>query len=173
MTVVLLCALPGVGGLLLRVYSRRRQKFGHRKPPASVILRQRERESSVSTAEEATEAGRDNEHGHRLPSLMFPSRAAVRPVMLSGKYVPKTPTGHKRPAAVVADLVAVMPIATGEAEEAGVTEEGKSKAAAELGRRGGLARAKVLGRRRRVEIARDAATAKHKNSCKRRWTRSC
>ena len=51
----------------------------------------------------------------------------------------------------------MMKIATGEAEESGVTEDGKSKAAVELGRKGGLARAKSMSKARRVEIARKAA----------------
>jgi hypothetical protein len=78
--------------------------------------------------------------------------------MLSGKYMPKTPKGYKRPADVVSNAVHVMKIATGEIEET-LTEEGKSKAAVELGRRGGLARAKSLSKRRRGEIAREGAKA--------------
>ena len=49
-----------------------------------------------------------------------------------------------------------MQIATGEIEEA-LTDDGKSKAAVELGRKGGLARAKKVSKDRRSEIARSAA----------------
>lgn len=74
--------------------------------------------------------------------------------------MPKTPKGHKRPADVVSNAVHVMKIATGEIEEAGTTEDGRNKAAVELGRKGGAARAAVLPKARRVEIARRAAAAK-------------
>ena len=82
--------------------------------------------------------------------------------MLSGKYMPRTPKGHKRPADVVSNAVPVRKIATGEIEEVGTTEDGKSKAAVELGRKGGLARAKKLSKRRRVQIARSGAAASAK-----------
>jgi hypothetical protein len=77
--------------------------------------------------------------------------------MLSGKYMPKTPKGHKRPADVVSNAVTVMKIATGEIEELGETDDGKSKAAVELGRKGGLARARNLTARKRRLIALSAA----------------
>lgn len=80
--------------------------------------------------------------------------------MLSGKYMPKTPKGHKRPADVVSNAVHVMKIATGEIEES-LTEDGRSKAAVELGRKGGQARAKALSPQRRSAIARKAALARH------------
>ena len=73
--------------------------------------------------------------------------------------MPKTPKGHKRPADVIANAVTVMKIATGEIEELGTTEDGKSRAAVELGRRGGQARAKSISKARRIEIARKAARA--------------
>lgn len=76
--------------------------------------------------------------------------------------MPKTPKGHKRPADVVSNAVHVMKIATGEIQESGTTEDGKNKAAVELGRKGGQSRAKRLGVRRRKEIARQAATARWK-----------
>ena len=50
--------------------------------------------------------------------------------------MPKTPKGHKRPADVVSNAVHVMKIATGEIDES-LTEDGKSKAAVELGRKAG------------------------------------
>ena len=76
--------------------------------------------------------------------------------MLSAKHMPKGPKGQKRPADVVSNAVRVMQIATGEIEES-LTADGKSKAAVELGRKGGLARAKKVSKARRFEIARSAA----------------
>lgn len=75
--------------------------------------------------------------------------------------MPKTPHGHKRPADVISNAVRVMQIATGEAEER--TSDGKSKAAVELGRKGGQARAQALSKTRREAIARSAARS--------RWTK--
>ena len=74
--------------------------------------------------------------------------------------MPKTPKGHKRPADVVSNAVRVMKIATGEIEESDTTEDGRSKAAVELGRKGGTARANRLSAGKRREIARKAATAR-------------
>jgi hypothetical protein len=73
--------------------------------------------------------------------------------------MPKTPKGHKRPADVVSNAVHVMRIATGEIDE--LTEDGKSKAAVELGRRGGLARAARLSPTKRIQIAKHAANVRH------------
>ena len=53
-----------------------------------------------------------------------------------------------------------MKIATGEQEEI-VIDDGKNKAAVELGRKGGLARAKSVSKARRLQIAKQAA--------KKRW----
>lgn len=75
--------------------------------------------------------------------------------------MPKTPKGHKRPADVVSNAVRVMQVATGEVEEPELTGDGKNKAAVELGRKGGLARAEALSARRRKEIATKAARARH------------
>jgi hypothetical protein len=77
--------------------------------------------------------------------------------------MPKTPRGAKRPADVVSNAVHVMRIATGEIEESGITEDGKSKAAVELGRKGGLARAKRISKVERVRIAKKAALARWRN----------
>ena len=73
--------------------------------------------------------------------------------------MPKTPSGHKRPADVVSNAVHVMKIATGETEES-LTEDGKSRAAVELGRRGGAARALSLSKKKRRAIATKAAQAR-------------
>jgi hypothetical protein len=75
--------------------------------------------------------------------------------------MPKGPRGEKRPADVIGNAVKVMRIATGEEEEE--LDRAKS-AAAELGARGGRARAKKLTQEQRAEIARAAATARWKKS---------
>lgn len=81
--------------------------------------------------------------------------------MLIGKHMPKGPKGQKRPADVIGNAVHVMRIATGEISETpATTEDGKSKAAVELGRKGGQARAAKLSARKRKEIARRAAAAR-------------
>ena len=73
--------------------------------------------------------------------------------------MPKGPKGEKRPADAVGAAVMVAKIATGEIEET-AEDEGKNKAAVELGRKGGKARAKKLSKKRRVEIAKKAAAAR-------------
>jgi hypothetical protein len=74
--------------------------------------------------------------------------------------MPKGPRGEKRPADVIGAAVKVMRIATGEEEEE--IDSAKS-AAAELGSRGGTARAAKMTPARRSEIARKAAA--------KRWQR--
>ena len=72
--------------------------------------------------------------------------------------MPKGPKGQKRPADVIGNAIKVAKIATGEVEEdAEADDSGKSKAAQELGRLGGQARAKTLSKKRRAEIAKKAA----------------
>jgi len=68
--------------------------------------------------------------------------------------LPKGPRGEKRPADVIGMSVKVMRITTGEEEE---DIDRVRSAAAELGSRGGKARAAKMSRKRRVEIARAAA----------------
>ena len=63
----------------------------------------------------------------------------------------------KRPRDVVGNAVHVMKIATGEIEESETDDNGKNKAAVELGRKGGQARAKKLTAKQRSEIAKKAA----------------
>ena len=75
--------------------------------------------------------------------------------------MPKTPNGHKRPADVIGNAVRVMQIATGETEESDETDDdGKNKAAVELGRKGGQARAAKLSPSKRQRIATEAAKAR-------------
>ncbi len=73
--------------------------------------------------------------------------------------MPKGPKGEKRPADAVVAEVMVAKIATGEIEE-DTDDDGKDKAAVELGRKGGTARAKKLTDKQRSEIARKAAKAR-------------
>ena len=75
--------------------------------------------------------------------------------------MPKGPKGEKRPPDVIGAAVKVMKIATGEIEE-DTDDDGKNKAAVELGRKGGQARAKKLSKKRRSEIAQRAAAARWK-----------
>ena len=76
--------------------------------------------------------------------------------------MPKGPRGEKRPADVIGAAVQIAKIATGEIEEdLGKTDDGKDKAAVALGRKGGAARAAKLSKKRRAEIAKEAA--------QRRW----
>lgn len=77
--------------------------------------------------------------------------------------MPKGPKGQKRPADVIGNAVHVMRIATGEIEESTADESGKNAAAVVLGRMGGKARAKSLSKKRRAEIAKQAAA--------KRWSR--
>ena len=72
--------------------------------------------------------------------------------------MPKGPKGEKRPADVIGAAVTVMKIATGEIEE-DIDDDGKDKAAVELGRKGGRARASNLTPEQRREIAKKAAPA--------------
>jgi len=74
--------------------------------------------------------------------------------------MPRGPRGEKRPADVIGTAVKVMRIATGEETEE--VDSAKS-AAAELGSRGGKARAARMTPERRAEIARKAAA--------KRWSR--
>lgn len=73
--------------------------------------------------------------------------------------MPKGPRGQKRPADVIGTAVKVARIATGEIEDA-QPDDGKNKAAVELGRKGGQARAEKLSKKRRSEIAKKAAKAR-------------
>ncbi len=75
--------------------------------------------------------------------------------------MPKGPKGEKRPADVIGAAVKVMQIATGEIEE-DLDDDGKNKAAVELGRKGGRARAEKLTAEQRSEIAKNAAAKRWK-----------
>jgi hypothetical protein len=71
--------------------------------------------------------------------------------------MPKGPRGEKRPADVIGMSVKVMRIATGEEED---DADPVKSAAAELGSRGGKARAEKLTPAKRRAIARKAAKAR-------------
>lgn len=81
-----------------------------------------------------------------------------------GRAMPKGPKGEKRPADVIGNAVKIMKIATGEIEDMPDEKPGKNAAAAELGRLGGQARAKRLSKKKRTEIAKEAA--------KKRWSKA-
>ena len=69
--------------------------------------------------------------------------------------MPKGPRGEKRPADVIGAAVKIMRIATGEeAEDVAPV----ARAAAQLGKLGGAARAKSLTAEQRTEIAKKAAS---------------
>ena len=70
--------------------------------------------------------------------------------------MPTGPKGEKRPADVNARAVMIAKIATGEIDDA-VPDDGKNKAAQELGRKGGKKRAESMTPERRAEIAKKAA----------------
>jgi hypothetical protein len=76
--------------------------------------------------------------------------------------MPKGPKGEKRPADVVSAAVKVMRIATGEEED--TTDEATRSAAAQLGSKGGKARAANMSAEQRAEIAKKAAA--------KRWAKS-
>jgi hypothetical protein len=69
----------------------------------------------------------------------------------------------KRPADVIGNAVKVMRIAVGEDTDDAPADDGKNKAAQELGRMGGKARAKAMTAKRRKEIARKAAKTRWKD----------
>ena len=74
--------------------------------------------------------------------------------------MPKGPNGEKRPADAIGLAVMIGRIATGEVED---ERESLSSAAAEMGRKGGKARAEGMTPERRAEIAKAAAA--------KRWAR--
>jgi hypothetical protein len=74
--------------------------------------------------------------------------------------MPKGPKGQKRPADVIGNAVKVMRIATGEETEEldkPKNRTGSEITAAEMGKKGGLARAKKLTSAQRIAIAKQAA----------------
>ena len=90
-----------------------------------------------------------------IPKSLYAYRQAMQ-----GNVMSRGPRGEKRPTDVIGNAVHVMRIATGETEESFPPDDGKNKAAQELGRRGGKARAAALGKKRRKEIAKKAAKAR-------------
>ena len=75
--------------------------------------------------------------------------------------MPKGPKGERRPADVIGAAVKVGRIAIGEDADT-VPDDGKNKAAQELGKLGGAARAKSMTAERRKEIAKKAAKSRWK-----------
>ncbi len=74
--------------------------------------------------------------------------------------MPKGPQGQRRPADVIGAAVMVGRIATGEASE---TVPLPKSAAAELGSKGGKARAAALSATKRKDIAKNAAAKRWKS----------
>ncbi len=70
--------------------------------------------------------------------------------------MPPVPKGERRHADVNRNAVLTTKIATGEAAD-DVPDDGKNKAAQELGRMGGMARAAGMSAKKRKEIAKKAA----------------
>jgi hypothetical protein len=79
--------------------------------------------------------------------------------------MPKRPSGQKRHADVNRNAVLIAKIATGAATDGAPPpeSEGKNPAAVALGRKGGAARAAALTKKRRSEIARQAAAKRWKD----------
>lgn len=77
--------------------------------------------------------------------------------------MPKGPKGQKRPGDVIGAAVMVAKIATGEIEEF----EAPLSAAQEMGRKGGVARARAMSAKRRKEIAKKAAKKAGENPNRR------
>jgi hypothetical protein len=73
--------------------------------------------------------------------------------------MPKGPKGVRRPADSFQAGIMVARIAVGEIEEDGAPAK---SAAAEMGSRGGKARAMALSKRKRAQIAKKAAAARWK-----------
>lgn len=73
--------------------------------------------------------------------------------------MPTGPKGEKRPADVIGNAIKIARIATGEENDA-APDDGKNKAAQELGRVGGKKRAEGMTAERRTEIAKKAAEAR-------------
>ncbi|HTN41022.1 MAG TPA: hypothetical protein VLZ84_07715 [Asticcacaulis sp.] len=73
--------------------------------------------------------------------------------------MPTGPKGEKRPADAIGLAVKIARIATGEDQDVPV-DDGKDKAAQELGKKGGAARAKSMTPERRAEIAKKAAESR-------------
>lgn len=79
--------------------------------------------------------------------------------------MPKGPKGERRPADVIGAAIRVGRIATGEDNDT-APADGKNKAAQELGKLGGAARAKSMSAKRRKEIAKGAAASRWKSAKK-------
>ena len=75
--------------------------------------------------------------------------------------MPKGPRGEKRPADAVSRAIMVAKIATGEIKD---ERDEITNAAAQLGSKGGKARAEKMSPERRAEIARLAAEKRWKKS---------
>ncbi len=75
--------------------------------------------------------------------------------------MPRGPKGERCPADVIGNAVKIIRIAVGDEPDT-VTDDGKNKAAQELGKLGGAARAKSMSAKHRKEIAKKAAMTRWK-----------
>lgn len=85
---------------------------------------------------------------------LAPSKGCIR--------MPRGSKSEKRPADANARAAIISKIATGELQDM-TTDDGRNAAAVALGRMGGNARAEALGKRKRAEIAKNAAAARWKS----------
>jgi hypothetical protein len=99
--------------------------------------------------------------GQKRPTTAEQNGRAISRWNNEGGAIPRTKRPN-RPADVIGNAVRVMQIATGEAEEEYEGKPEKNEAAAELGRKGGAARAKSMSPEKRAEVARKAAESRWK-----------
>lgn len=71
--------------------------------------------------------------------------------------MPRGPKGENRAADVIGNAIKLMRSLTGDETEELPADDGKNKAAQQLGRKGGTARAKTMSPEQRAEIAKTAA----------------
>src|SRR5437879_8016618 len=86
----------------------------------------------------------------------------------NGASMPRGPKGDRRPADVIGNAVHVMRIATGEVEDARPSPDPAKEYMRRGGLAGGRARAVMLTKKRRVEIAKKAAGTRWKNVQKKK-----
>ena len=101
--------------------------------------------------------------GQKRPTTAEQNGRALSRWNNEGGAIPRTKR-PKRAADVIGNAVRGVQIATGEAEEKYEPKPEKDQAAAELGRKGGAARAKAVTPERRSAIARKAKEKRWKGS---------
>jgi len=111
--------------------------------------------AAQDTRSYTTHGGTISEARFRLRGHAY-EKSHSRPKEAVNSLMPKGPQGQKRPSDVIGNAVKVMQIATDEVEE----KLPERSAAAELGSKGGRARAANLSKAKRAEIAKKAAKAR-------------